>query len=184
MLVYPFTFYAVNGFGKLYGRFRERRVGSFAWFSAKAPVGMVLLTFVLGVAYLAAPVMLTSANTSVPTLTGTYRYFSTAPNVPYEDADGVVQAMGWLEDNMVSGSSVVLQHAFVSWGQLYIDQSHTILSFENSVTSAVTTAVARGFSRVYFVWWNVPLGWYGVSVPDSFVDVQDFGRISVYAYEV
>ncbi len=184
MLVYPFTFYAVSGLARLRSKFREKRIGISGLLSSKISVVMLLLTFGLGAAYLATPVVMTYAGTSLPTLSGTYRYFSTAPNVPYEDVDGVVQAMGWLNSNMVSTSSVVLQSTFVDLGRLYLDNSHTIVSFENSVSSAVSMAVDRGFSRVYFVWWNVPLGWYGVSVPNSFVDVQDFGRISVYAYEV
>jgi hypothetical protein len=36
---------------------------------------------------------------------------------------------------------------------------------------------------VFFVWWNEPIGWYGISVPETFIRVQDFGRISVYVYE-
>jgi hypothetical protein len=51
------------------------------------------------------------------------------------------------------------------------------------VNSAVSTAFSNGFSRVFFVWWNEPIGWYGISVPESFARVQDFGRISVYVYE-
>ena len=144
---------------------------------------MVALTFALGFSYLLTPVFLTYGNTSLPTLTGTYRYFPTAPNVPYEDVEGVEQAMDWLDRNMDSNSDVILQHTFVTWGRLLLDQSHTIVSFENSVDSALSTTADHGFTRAYFVWWNVPLGWYDVTVPDEFVSVQDFGRISVYAYE-
>jgi hypothetical protein len=91
--------------------------------------------------------------------------------------------MGWLNDNLDATSCVALQHAFLSWGQLYLDESHTIVNFENDVNLAVNTTFVHGFSRVFFVWWNEPIGWYGVSVPEYFVSVQDFGRISVYAYE-
>ena len=56
------------------------------------------------------------------------------------------------------------------------------MTFETDANLAVNTAIAHNFSRVYFVWWNTPIGWYGVSVPESFVRVQDFGRISVFVY--
>jgi len=55
--------------------------------------------------------------------------------------------------------------------------------FEVDVDSAVKTGFENGFNDVYFVWWNEPIGWYGISVPETFVRVQDFGRITVYEYE-
>jgi FtsH-binding integral membrane protein len=184
MLVYPFTFFAVNGFSKLLPKTSaERKTHTFSWFSNKKAAGTVLLTFSLGIAYLATPVLMVYASESVPSITATYLYFSTNPTVPYEDVNSVVQAMSWLNGNMTAVSCVVLQNAFLSWGQLYLDKSHVIVYFENDVNSAVSTAFGHGFSRVFFVWWNTPIGWYGVSVPQSFVSLQDFGRISVYAYE-
>ncbi len=183
MLVFPFTFYAVNGFGRLYSGFRGVKVRFSSWVSSRKGSAMVLLTFALGMAYLATPVSMVYASASVPAVSGTYLYFSTNPTVPYEDVDGVVEAMGWLDDSLDAVSCVVLQHAFVTWGQLYLDRSHVIVQFESDIDLAVNTAFSSGFSRVFFVWWNQPIGWYGVSVPDYFVSVQDFGRISVYEYE-
>jgi hypothetical protein len=184
MLVYPFTFFAVNGFSRLFRKTSsEEKTRSSLWFSNKKATATILLTFSLGAAYLATPVLMVYANLSVPSVSGTYRYFSTNPTVPYEDVTSVIQAMGWLNDNLDVKSCAALQHAFVSWGKLYLDKSHSIVSFENDVDSAVNTAFEHGFSRVFFVWWNEPVGWYGVSVPEYFVSVQDFGHISVYAYE-
>jgi hypothetical protein len=181
MLVYPFTFYAVNGLKGLSRRFRGGRA-SLSWFLDKRAAAMVSLTFFLGVAYLATPLLMVYASVSVPSVSGTYLYFSTSPTVPYEDVDGVVEAMGWLDANMNVASCVVLQHAFLSWGQLGLGASHEIVHFETDADMAVNTALMHGFNHVYFVWWNEPIGWYGVSVPDYFVRVQDFGRISVYEF--
>jgi hypothetical protein len=64
-----------------------------------------------------------------------------------------------------------------------LGKSHVIVHFENDIKSAVNTAFVHGFSRVFFVWWNEPIGWYGISVPEYFVSVQGFGHISVYVYE-
>jgi hypothetical protein len=47
---------------------------------------------------------------------------------------------------------------------------------------ALDDAVDRGYSSVYFVWWNTDIGWYDVSVPNEFVRLKDFGRISVYEF--
>lgn len=182
MLVYPFTFFAVNGFSKLLSKASEGKAHASLWFNKKAAAS-ILLTFSLGIAYLATPLLMVYTNLSVPSVTGTYLYFSTNPTVPYEDVNSVIQAMNWLNDNSNATSCVVLHHAFLYWGQLYLNESHTIVHFVNDVDTAVNTAVEDGFSRVFFVWWNEPIGWYGLSVPDYFVNVQDFGRISVYAYE-
>jgi len=184
MLVYPFTFYAINGFGRLLSKFREKNMRFSSWFSDRKAATTVLFTFLLGIAYLATPVLMVCANNaSVPAVTGTCLYFSTSPTVPYEDVDSVVEAMGWLNDNLDEASCVALQHAFLRWGELYLDKSHTIVHFEVDIGSAVNTGLDNGFSNVFFVWWNEPIGWYGISVPESFVSVQDFGRISVYVYE-
>jgi hypothetical protein len=183
MLVYPFTFYAVSGFGRLLRKFREKTTKVASWFSGIKAVASVLLTFSLGIAYLATPVLMIYTGVNVPVVTGSHLYFSTNPPVPYEDVNSVVEAMGWLNDNLDTTSCVALQIAFIQWGELYLDKSHMIVRFEVSVDSAVDTGFENGFSSVFFVWWNEPIGWYGISVPESFVRVQDFGRISVYVYE-
>jgi hypothetical protein len=181
MLVYPFTFYAVYGFSRIVPKF-SRKLFLVSWLNKKAASAMVALTFLLGIAYLATPALMVYANMSVPSASGTYLYFSTNPTVPYQDVNGVIQAMGWLNNSMDANSCVILQHAFQFWGQLYLDKSHEILTFDSDVSLAAETALAYGFSQVYFVWWNTPIGWYGVSVPASFIRMQDFGRISVFEY--
>jgi hypothetical protein len=183
LLVYPFTFYAVNGFGRLLNKFREKTKHIPSWFSDRKAATMVLVTFSLGIAYLATPVLMVYTTASVPAITGTYLYFSTSPTVPYEDVNSVVEAMGWLNDNLDTASCVALQHAFLRWGELYLDKSHAIVHFDVDINSALNTGFGNGFSSVFFVWWNKPIGWYGISVPESFVSVRDFGRISVYVYD-
>jgi len=179
MLAYPFTFYAVNGFGKLASKFREGKLRLSSWVFSAA---MILLTFGLGFAYLATPVMMAYANTSLPSLSGTYRYFSTSPTVPYEDVESVVQALNWLNANLSVASIVILHHAFLNWGKLVLDNSHKIVYFENNFVSAVNTAFSNGFSSVFFVWWNEHNGWYGLNIPEGCVAQKDFGRISVYEF--
>jgi len=182
MLVYPFTFYAINGVGTLSRKFRLKNTRFCSWFSDKKATAMILLTFSLGIAYLATPLLTIYSNANV-TVSNTAVYFSTSPTVPYEDVNSVVEAMNWFNDNLDAFSCVALHQAFLRWGELYLDKSHTIVHFEIDVDSAVDTGFENGFSNVFFVWWNVPIGWYGISVPESFVRVQDFGRITVYAYE-
>lgn len=177
MLVYPFTFYAVNHVGE-----SLRDCGGGLCFGSKKAIGMVLVSAVLGCVYLATPVLMSTVNVGIFALNPVNKYFSFAPTVPYVDVDDVVRAMKWLNGNMGVESCVVLQHAFLWWGKLYLDDVHVIVHFENDVYSALDSAFEHGFGRVYFVWWNTPIGWYGVTVPEGFVRLEDFGRISVYEF--
>jgi hypothetical protein len=92
--------------------------------------------------------------------------------------------MEWLNNNVNNGSCVILQHALLFWGELYLDKSHTIVSFENDFDAGLTVALNKGFTHTYSVWWNQDIGWYGLSVPGYFVRMEDFARISVYEYSV
>ncbi|MEM3726193.1 MAG: hypothetical protein QXK98_04955 [Candidatus Bathyarchaeia archaeon] len=182
MLVYPFAFYAVNGLRGFMGNYDGGSLGLGGAFSDRKVKGMVLLTVLLGSVYLATPVLMSTVNFGVFAFNPVNRYFSFAPTVPYEDVDDVVRAMEWLNENMGSESCVVLQHAFLWWGKLYLGDNHVIVHFENDVGSALDSAFEHGFDRVYFVWWNTPIGWYGITVPEGFVRLCDFGRISVYVF--
>jgi hypothetical protein len=183
MLVYPFTFYAVSGFVRLPSKFHEKSTNSSFWFSNRKAATMFMLTLSLGLVYLVTPVLMTYVSASLPAVSGTNLYFSTSPTVPYEDVNSVVEAMGWLNNRLNQVSCVTLHHSFLRWGELYLDKSHAIVHFEIDINSAVNTGFQKGFSNVFFVWWNEPIGWYGISVPESFVRVQDFDRISVYEYQ-
>lgn len=184
MLAFPFTFYAIYGLKKLLGPVQRKGSSLITKLSSNRRITlMILLTFSLGIAYLASPIIIVYANASVPSVTRTYYYFSDSPSVPNQDVNDVIRAMGWLNGKMDSSSCVILHQSYQSWGELYLDNSHSIVTFQNKdVNAAVKTALVKNFSTVYFVWSNVPLGWYNVSVPNSFSDLQDFGSISVYVY--
>lgn len=181
MLVYPFTFYAVNGL-RLFLRMDEgEKLRLKISFSNRKVKGMVLLTVTLGCVYLATPFLMSTVNIGLFSFPVS-EYFSSAPTVPYQDVNDVINSMKWLNENMDSNSCVVLQHAFFFWGALYLDKSHMIVRFESDVDLAVHTAFDHGFNRVFFVWWNQPIGWYGVTVPEYFVSRENFGRISVFEF--
>lgn len=176
MLVYPFTFYGVNGMKKCWQwctglHFANRKV-----------LGMICITVSLGCVYLATPVLMSTVNVGLFSLNPVNRYFSFAPTVPYQDVDSVKEAMVWLDGNLGANDCLLVHHAFLFWGQLYLKKSHTLIHFENDVSVAVNKAYELGFSGVYFVWWNEPIGWYGITVPEDFIRLKDFGRISVYIH--
>ena len=138
----------------------------------------------LAIAYLVTPITMLYANVSVPNLTRAHVYFSTDPCVPYQDVDGVIQAMNWCNANLDASSCVILQHHLLSWGQLHLDPSSNIIYYAtNDVDTAISKAQEYNFTDVYFVWWNQPIGWNNVPMPSSFAEIKDFGRISVYSYQ-
>jgi hypothetical protein len=184
MLAYPFTFYAINAVNKFSVKHRDvKSPPALGVFSRKVLV-ILLATVMLGTVYLATPVLMSTVNVGVFSIPLVYKYFSCSPTVPYQDVKGVVQAMQWLNTSMSNGSCVVLQHAFLFWGELHLDKSHVIVSFENDFGAGLAAASTHGFTHVYSVWWNQDIGWYGLSIPNGFVRMQDFDRISVYEYTV
>ncbi|MBS7646796.1 hypothetical protein KEJ24_03040 [Candidatus Bathyarchaeota archaeon] len=176
MLVYPFMFYAVNGMKKC----RQWCTG--LRFATRKVLGMSCITVLLGCVYLATPVLMSTVNVGLFSFNPVNKYFSFAPTVPYQDVDSVADAMVWLDKNLGANDCLLIHHAFLFWGQLYLSRSHTLIHFENDLNMAVNKAYELGFSRVYFVWWNEPIGWYGITVPDDFIRLKDFCRISVYIH--
>jgi hypothetical protein len=184
MLVYPFTFYAVSGLKRVVGSLNGRGFGfSFRLLHGKVK-SMLILTALLGAVYLATPTLMGTVNVGIFALNPINKFFSFAPTVPYGDVDNVVMAMEWLNQYMEANSCVILHEAFLWWGKLYLDDSKIIIFFMNDIDSAVNIALSYGFNKVYFVWWNAPLGWYDITVPKSFNGLRDFGRITVFSCEV
>ncbi len=182
MLVYTFTFYAVNGLDKL---LKKRNSGSFAVKlknSERKVKGMLLLTVLLGCVYLATPVLMSTFNVGISSIPYVCRYFSVSPTVPYQDVGAVINAMEWLDKNMEDNSCVILHHAFFFWGSAYLNNSHIIVHFTNNITAALNICFVNDFSPIYFVWWNQDIGWYGFTPPDYFSPVENFGRISIFKY--
>jgi hypothetical protein len=182
MLVYPFTFYATYGFFRIFQSSDKRRRLVDRVSRSLAKVGLAVL-FLLGCGYLVIPLLVTSDNLGVIP-TDVSEHFSSAPPPCYEDVNGVIETMQWLNGNMDGDSFVVLYYAFVPWGRLCLDQSHLMVQFMDDPEAAVDLGFDRGFSCSYFVWWNEPNSWYEGSVPEGFINVQNFDRLSIYVYEV
>ena len=182
MLVYPFTFFAVNGVFRLLRESKSLR-DNMDRSGRRRVLGVLCVTVVLGCVYLATPVLMNTVQVGVFALPRVNLHFSSAPTVPYQDVEGVIEAWSWLDGRMGSNSCVLVNHAFVSWQKLYLDKSHVSIEFWKDADSALDQALDLGFGSVYLVWWNTNIGWYDVSVPNSFTRLSDFGRISVYECE-
>ena len=182
MLACPFTFYAVNGVRKLLNQAKARQHSFELRKLRRRVVVMFLCTVSLGGIYLATPFLMVNAGFGIYSLWPICRYFGSAPTVPYQDIDGTVQAVHWLKDHMENDSCAVLHSAFASWARLYLEESQNIVAYINDVDSALNRVMQNDYEHVYFICWNESISWYGVYVPESFIELERFDRISVFQY--
>jgi hypothetical protein len=169
MLVYPFTFYAVNGIGKVLRW--SRGFGG----SALRPLGVVRLRRV-AVALAVVVLVFCGLVFSAVALPGQVSV------VPVGDFDDVVKSMQWLDGRM-DGESVLLVHfAFSWWSRLCLNASHWRIYFMDNIGGALGLAGEMGFGRVFFVWWNEVPSWFSLATPSGFVSVFVSGRVSVFEY--
>ena len=185
LLVYPFTFYAVNGLLKVFQSANGVVRPSFGWLkwmkvSKTTTVGLLSCMILFTSFYMGAT--LQSDNyviLSIPTIS---RYFSVAPTVPLRDVEGTVKVMEWLNGNMNDGSCVLAHSAFLSWARLYLDENHTIVAYSTDVEEALNVAASHHFSPVYLIWWGEDIGWYWFTVPSYFEPVFESDRMAAFQY--
>ena len=186
MLVFPFTFYAVNGFWKVL-KSRDTWVASglkwMSWMkiSRKSAFGILGVTVLLGSLFMTWPLI--SGRYGLLGASTTWKYFPStmqSSSVPLQDTEGTVKAIEWLNGHMTDDSAVLVHDVFFFWSELHLDEDHTAIFFTNNIEAASSHALENGFSSVYFVWWNEDIGWYGLTVPSDFVSVFESGRISVF----
>lgn len=183
MLVYPFTFYAINGVAIFLNQIPKYQNKLVKLKMRNKVSVMLFVTALLGAIYLVTPFLMVHVGFGLYSLYPTSRYFSSAPAVPYQDINGTISAMQWLKNNMNANSCAVLQNAFATWARLYFNTSQDIIAYINDVNLAVDTAFQLNYQNIYLICWNKNIGWYGTYVPANFTEVQNFGRISVYEYD-
>lgn len=186
MLVYPFTFYAANGVQKVLDSQGGGIAPSFRWLkwmkvSNRSVLGIASIIVLLGSIFMTTPLFFDKFGVfSVPT---TYTYVPSTMlhnTIPLRDVKGTIEVLEWLNGNMIEKSCVLLQHPFISWASLYLDNKHVIISYEMDVERALDVALNQGFNFIYLVGWNENIGWYGFSVPKDFAPIFSSDRISVF----
>jgi hypothetical protein len=196
MLVYPFTFYAINGVKKLSKLGGKSIVPGFMclnWMrvTRKTVLGIFSATIVLGSIFLTLPPFFDRFGVfSIPT---TMSYFPSTMlynTVPLRDVKSTIKVMEWLNEHMNSSSSLLIHHAFLWWADLYLDKKHMIIYFVKDTERALNVALKRGFNPIYLLWWNEnylswqneSIGWYGITIPKYFNCSFSSDRISVFRY--
>lgn len=167
MLVYPFTFYSVNGITKLLRSCRKAGDSSFRrvrWMklSEKAVMLILILPFSVGFISMTAAIQ--------------------GNAVPLGDVDDTIRAMQWIDAQMDDGSALLTHVAFSNWAKLYLNMSHMLIYFKDDLEGAIDIALQFGFNSVYFLWWNGNIDRYGIKMPSYFVSVFSSDRISVFEY--
>jgi hypothetical protein len=184
MLVFPLTFFAVNGLCKV-AKFGEAfSVSRFlSWFklTRKVGIGLSLLSLVVGALFISWP--LVEGKFGIIGWGSTFKYVPStmqSSSVPLRDTKGTIEAYDWLNSHMTDDSSLLVHDVFEFWTMLYLDEGHTAILFDSDLVAASNRAVEEGFESAYFVWWNQDIGWYNLRLLNDWVSVFDSGRISVY----
>lgn len=188
MVIYPFTFYAVNGVMKVLSARHSTVNTGLRWLKwvkvSKRMVKTILaFSFSLGLVFMVCPLFFGKSGVfCLPTTVCYVPSTMQCNSLPLMDVDGAVKALEWLNVRMDGHSVLLGQDAFFWWARLCVSNSHTVVYFDNDFEEAISLAFQHGFNRVFFVWWNVDIGWHGITVPNYFFRLCDFGRISVYEY--
>jgi hypothetical protein len=184
MLVFPFTFFAVEGLWKvakcgkalsLSGFFGRLKV------TKKVGIGLSLLSIVVGCLFMTWPLI--DGKYGIIGVEGTFRYVPStmqSSSVPLRDTEGTIEAFEWLNANMNSDSSLLVHDVFLYWTQLYLGDNHHAVVFYNDPEKAAEFALENGFTTSYLVWWNEDIGWYNLNLSDNYISVFASGRISVF----
>jgi hypothetical protein len=185
MLAYPFAFYVVNGVSRImhsgglglpvFRRFPRVRL------SMRTGKVLLAVSFSVGVLFMGCPLLFGAWGVvGLPTTVNYVPSTMQSNSLPLCDVESAVNALRWVNVHMDGGTVFLGQDAFYWWGRLYLDESHAIVYFKDDFAGALKSASDNGYKKLFFLWWNVDIGWYGMSVPSYFVRLQDFGRLSVY----
>jgi len=169
LLTYPLAFYAAEA------------IAHFRLNVYRIVVGLMLATLTLG--FIALP-----NETPFPYYTLHPYYVPTSMlqnTVPSIDSQDTVNALQWLRSNMHDGSRLLAHDVFYGWSLLTLNRSQVIsIGYENPEKMAEETVQNGSAHQLYLIWWTNGNGWHGQpTVPSTFEEVYESGRIAVYKYE-
>jgi len=186
MLVYPFTFYAVNGILRVFSS-KESSVKCsphfLGWLRlSKVSVSMIL-SFIVLLGSIFMSVRYNNGGFLYTPYTIAYLPSTMLHNtVLLQDVDDTLKAIGWLDEHMDNSSVILAQHALLGWALSYLGKRVPIIYYVRDMDAALNLSLYLGFDRIYLVWWSRNNEWYGLEIPKGFVSIRDFGRVSVFEY--
>jgi hypothetical protein len=186
LLTYPLAFYVTEGLSRLrlvnWKRFRVTllRLGV---------VYLVVMTAVLSLGFMLMPPYSPFPYFSSKAVNG---YIYQIPSsmlqntIAISDCKDTVNALQWLNGNM-TGNGVLLTHrTFYGWALASNFNPNQLLLYEyDNPAGAASNATHEGHNQIYLIWWINGQGWSGQStVPVSFHEIYQSGKIAIYQYEV
>jgi len=171
MLIFPFSFYAVNGLEKL-------RAKSFSLKIIKKKITtttfiLALFTCIAGI-YVTSPVPIFGAcvvNRSIPPT-------MLQASIDLKVIPDTVTTLGWLNNQADNTSCIVLEQRFSGWALIYLDETVNTISYPANMLAneALAEAVNKGFNKIYFLWYV------GLGALDSYTfdTVYVNGEVAVY----
>ena len=151
MLIYPFTFYAVNGVSKVtelngsYGAFVRKILKNFA-------TGVIMCVVLLGLLFMS----IRFENGGLFYTPYTIAYFPSTMlhnTILLQDVNGVIKAFMWLNEHMDDHSVVLVQHALLSWATSHLGEKNMIIYYVRDVDEALNLALEHNYYKIYTVWW-------------------------------
>jgi len=183
MLVYPFTFYLVNGIWKVLNSQSGGVKGNLklANIWRKATYGILLSMILLGSLFMAARIG-DGGIFYMPTTTSYFPSTMLHNTIPLRDVEESVKAIEWLNTRMNNGSVVLVHCAFTSWMRLHLNSENLMIVYGKDAEDALKAALENNFHTIYLIWWNESIGWYGITIPKNFTSIFKSGRISIFKY--
>lgn len=186
MLVFPFTFFAVNGLWTVLKTADGVSISSFFGglkLTRKVGIGLSLLVVIIAGLFMTWP--LSDGKYGLIGFGSTFKHVPSTmqcSSVPLQDTQDIINAYDFLNTNMKNNSSFLTHNVFEFWTLLYLKDDCTSILFDWDLQEALKLSSENGFSHSYLLWWNEPIGWYECDLLEGYDRVQDFGRLSVYEY--
>jgi hypothetical protein len=103
--------------------------------------------------------------------------------VSIADCQDTTNALQWLKNNMDENALLLTHRAFYGWALSTLNESQVVLYEYGNPEDTAKIVAQKGCSQIYLIWWISGQGWYGQStVPSSFEEVYQSGRIAIYSY--
>ncbi|MCJ7720207.1 MAG: hypothetical protein MUO36_01940 [Candidatus Hadarchaeum sp.] len=148
MLVFPFSFYAVNGLEKL------RKSFSLKIFNKKITTTTAILTLfacLTGI-YVASPIGVFQAGPASRSIPSTMLQAS----INLDVIPSTIDALEVLNGQMDNNSCLVLEQRFSAWAMIYLNENVNMIVYpaNTSAEDALAMASNRGFSEIYLLWYS------------------------------
>jgi len=99
------------------------------------------------------------------------------------DCQATVNALQWFKDNLNSSALLLTHTAFYGWALLTLNSNQVMNYGFGNPSTAATAAAQEGHTQIYLIWWVNGQGWYAQpTVPPSFHEVYQSGKIAIYSY--